>query len=170
VKPIVIVDYDPAWPGLFESLRVRVQAALGNVVGRIEHVGSTAVPGLAAKPVIDLDVVVASGELLPIVIERLAAIGYVHQGDLGIEGREAFRAPEDLPPHHLYACLENAPALANHLAIRDALRADPALASEYARLKRRLARESGANREGYVEGKAAFLRAILRGAGVMVAQ
>jgi GrpB-like predicted nucleotidyltransferase (UPF0157 family) len=74
-----MVDYDPEWPGEFERLRDRAARAMGEVALSIEHVGSTAVPGLAAKPVIDLVVVVRPGEICA-AIERLAAIGYVHQG------------------------------------------------------------------------------------------
>ena len=75
--PIVIVDYDPAWPLEFEQVRDRASAALGDVALAIEHVGSTAVPGLAAKPVIDL-VVVVEPDRVQDAIERLSAIGYVH--------------------------------------------------------------------------------------------
>jgi GrpB-like predicted nucleotidyltransferase (UPF0157 family) len=165
VKPILVVDYDPEWPARFERLRALIQPALGEVVSRIEHVGSTAVPGLTAKPIIDLDVVVSSLSLLPLVIERLDCIGYVHEGDLGIEARQAFRAPSNLPAHHLYVCPEGSPALANHLAVRDRLRSDPELAREYGRLKRSLAQDFARDSGAYVEGKTQFLLSILRAAG-----
>src|SRR5690349_20583042 len=96
-RPVIVVDYDPAWPRLFDQLTVPVRSALGEVALRIEHVGSTSVPGLAAKPIIDISVVVATEADVPLAIERLASIGYLHQGDLGIEGREAFVAPGHLP-------------------------------------------------------------------------
>jgi len=162
VNAILIADYDPHWPALFARLRSRIEPALEGIASRIEHVGSTAVPGLAAKPIIDLDVVVPSVTAVPVAIERLASLGYVHEGDLGIAGREAFRAPAALPKHHLYVCVQGSAALANHLAVRDALRADPALAQEYGRLKRRLAREAGSDRARYVDGKTVFLSAILK--------
>jgi GrpB-like predicted nucleotidyltransferase (UPF0157 family) len=162
VNAILIADYDPEWPALFARLRSGIEPALEGIASRIEHVGSTAVPGLAAKPIIDLDVVVPSVTDVPLAIERLASLGYVHEGDLGIVGREALRAPAALPKHHLYVCVHGSAALANHLAVRDALRADPALAQEYGRLKRRLAREVGSDRARYVAGKTVFLRAILK--------
>jgi GrpB-like predicted nucleotidyltransferase (UPF0157 family) len=87
--PIIIVESDPMWPAEFERLRTRAAGAVGDVVVAIEHIGSTAVPGLAAKAVIDL-VVVVEPQDLHTAVERLIAIGYVHQGDLGVEGREAF--------------------------------------------------------------------------------
>src|SRR6516165_10752214 len=103
-EPVIIVDYDSRWPDLFEELRVPVVAALGDLVIVVEHIGSTAVPGLAAKPIIDMDVVVPSVADIPEAIGRLATLGYVHRGDLGIAGREAFTAPAGTPRHHLYMC------------------------------------------------------------------
>jgi len=83
-------DYDPSWPQRFETLRAGIAAALGEMVSVIEHAGSTAVPELAAKPIIDIDVVLRPATDLPQVIARLASLGYEHQGNLGIPGREAF--------------------------------------------------------------------------------
>jgi GrpB-like predicted nucleotidyltransferase (UPF0157 family) len=82
--PLIIVDYDPQWPDLFAELRATVAEALGDLVVTVEHVGSTAVPGLAAKPIIDMDVVVPSVADIPEAIRRLAILGYVHRGDIGI--------------------------------------------------------------------------------------
>jgi GrpB-like predicted nucleotidyltransferase (UPF0157 family) len=79
--PIVVVDYDPAWPALFTALCVPVAAALGALAVAIEHVGSTAVPGLAAKPIVDLDVAIPSAADLPAATVRLAPLSYVHEGE-----------------------------------------------------------------------------------------
>jgi len=110
--PIVIVDYDPAWSGQFEILRRRIAKTLGDLVARIEHVGSTAVPGLAAKPIIDLDVLLASPDDMPAAVDRLASIGYVHQGDLGVPGREAFKSNRALLSRDriISMCLQTLPA------------------------------------------------------------
>jgi len=91
-----IRDYDPAWPDVFAKLAARARTALGSLVLTVEHIGSTSVPGLAAKPIIDLDVVLASPADPPEAIRRLARIGYAHEGDLGIAGRDALRADPDL--------------------------------------------------------------------------
>jgi len=80
------------------------------------------VPSLAAKPIIDVDVVVASRDLVALVINRLKPLGHEHRSDLGIEDREAFWTAENQPPYHLYVCLENSVALRNHIALRDQLR------------------------------------------------
>ena len=102
--PVEIADYDPGWPAAFAALRDQITGVLGPLAQRIEHVGSTAVPGLPAKPIIDLDVVIATRAHLPEVITRLDALGYHHEGDLGITGREAFTSPAATPAHHLYVC------------------------------------------------------------------
>jgi GrpB-like predicted nucleotidyltransferase (UPF0157 family) len=162
-EPVVVVPYDPAWPQTFERVRARVAAALGESAVGIEHVGSTAVPGLDAKPIVDVDVVVRPEQDLAVVVERLGALGYRHLGDLGILGREAFRAPagDDLPRHHLYVCPVGSGALSAHLILRDELRADPALAAQYAALKRDLAERYRADRDAYTEGKTRFITAVL---------
>jgi GrpB-like predicted nucleotidyltransferase (UPF0157 family) len=155
---IVIVDYDPEWPEEFERVRDRAARAMGEVAVSIEHVGSTAVPGLAAKPVIDLIVVVRPREVRA-AIERLAAIGYVHQGDLGVVGREAFCVPGGKRRHHLYVCTEDSEELPAELAFRDRLRNEPVLASAYADLKRQLAVRHRDDREGYTRAKTEFVTA-----------
>jgi len=139
VRTIEVVDYDPAWPGLFEQLRSRVWPAVQDCAIAVEHVGSTSVPGLAAKPVIDITVIVVSDTDVPLAIERLATVGYVHQGDLGVEGREAFASPPMLPAHHLYLCPRQSLALMNHLTLRNYLRTHAEAAREYGDLKKRLA-------------------------------
>lgn len=161
-KPcIVIADYDPAWPLMFASIRAQLLQAVGPLAVRIEHVGSTAVPGLAAKPVIDIDLVIATRCALPEVIERLATLGYQHEGDLGIAGRDAFRASQACHAHHLYVCTVDALPLIEHLAFRDALRADPHLAAAYGVLKRRLAAQHREDRAAYTTAKSGFVVEVL---------
>jgi GrpB-like predicted nucleotidyltransferase (UPF0157 family) len=161
-NPIIVVDYDPTWPEQFAALRVHIASALGDLAATIEHVGSTAVPGLAAKPVIDIDVLLSSKEGFREVVERLAPLGYVHEGNLGIAGREVFRLPPDQPAHHLYVCVPDSQEYRRHTAFRDYLRAHPESAEAYGELKRRLARIHHDDREKYLSGKDEFVREILR--------
>lgn len=160
-NPVVIVDYNPLWPKQFETLRSRLANVLGGLALTIEHVGSTAVPGLAAKPIIDIDVFLRSPNDLPHAIAALASIGYQHRGDLGIPGREAFRAPAGDLRHHLYVCPNNA-EYQRHIAFRDHLRAHPGEADAYAALKRELADKFGEDREAYNNAKREFVESILR--------
>ena len=164
VQRIEVEPYDTAWALTFAALQDRLKSALGALALRVEHVGSTAVPGLAAKPVVDIDVVIADATDLGQVIYALRQLGYEHQGDLGIEGREAFsleRAGE-AGAHHLYVCRESGRELRRHLVFRDYLIAHPERAAEYGQLKQALAQRLGEDREAYTEAKAEFVEAILR--------
>ncbi|HZR30053.1 MAG TPA: GrpB family protein [Terriglobales bacterium] len=156
-NPIIVLDYDPNWPGVFQSLRKRIAHALGDIAAAIEHVGSTAVPDLAAKPIIDIDVLLASETMLSAAIERLATLGYIHQGDLGIPEREAFSAPANDTPHHLYVCLPCSAEFHRHVAFRDYLRAHPEDAKIYGDLKRALAERYRDNRSAYNDAKTGFV-------------
>lgn len=162
-RDIVVSDYDPEWPQWFERVRRRVWPAVEGIALRIDHVGSTAVPGLAAKPIIDLDIVVASEAEVRPVIDRLAATGYRWRGDLGIAGRQYFKAMQDegLPPHHLYLVVENNKAHLDHWLLRDLLRADPEARERYAALKRRNAVLANRDKDVYVAAKAKLVAELL---------
>ena len=160
---IVVTDYDPAWPGWFEAVRTHVWPAVADLALRIEHVGSTAVPGLAAKPVIDLDVVVATEDGVEPAIRALATLGYRWRGDLGVVGRQAFAAPagSDLPAHHLYLVVEGNKAHLDHWLLRDLLRADREARDRYAALKRRNAELADRDVDRYVAAKAGLVAELL---------
>ncbi|HZR39450.1 MAG TPA: GrpB family protein [Ktedonobacteraceae bacterium] len=164
IIPIILVDYDPNWPTLFQELRDRVAAVLGDLVVVIEHVGSTSIPGCPAKPIIDMDVVISSMTDLPQTIAQLATLGYVHQGNLGIAGREAFAAPPDAPPHHLYVCSAQSEEFYRHILFRDYLRAHPEEVQAYAILKQKLAHQFRHDRDAYSKGKNEFVAMILQSA------
>jgi GrpB-like predicted nucleotidyltransferase (UPF0157 family) len=152
-KTVIVLDYDPNWPVVFQSLRKRIAETLGDMAAAIEHVGSTAVPNLAAKPIIDIDVLLTSEAMLPAAIERLASLGYIHQGNLGVPEREAFLAPAGDPTHHLYVCPPRSVEFRRHLAFRNYLRAHPQDAKIYGDLKRALASQLREDRPAYVNAK-----------------
>ena len=168
---IEVVPYDGRWPVEFERLRgVLLQALSGSDVS-VEHVGSTAIPGLIAKPILDVDVNYGGETTFVEVRSKLEAVGYDHRGDQGVPGREAFRQDgSDVPRsleaqprsrHHLYVCHEDSTEVRRHLAFRDALRADPSLAGQYAELKEKLLQLVGDDRERYTEGKSEFVEGVL---------
>jgi GrpB-like predicted nucleotidyltransferase (UPF0157 family) len=161
-----VVDYDAEWPRHFEALRARVWPVVADVAIAIEHVGSTSVPGIAAKPIIDLSIVVPSRQEVPDAIRRLETLQYRHQGDLGIPDREAFANPEGVVPHNLYVCPQGTIGLVNQLAFRDYLRAHPTDADRYATLKKALAQRFHDDIDGYVSAKTDFVLDILRRAGL----
>ena len=163
--PVEISPYDANWPIRFEDLRGQVAAALVELNVGIEHVGSTAVPGLSAKPVIDIDVVVPSDASVADVVDRLVASGYRHEGDLGIPGREALEAPPGRWDHHLYVVTAGNAAHRNHVMFRDYLRAHPEEAAKYGDLKVALASVFVTDRDGYTTAKTDFITEIIRAAG-----
>jgi len=162
---IVVADYDPTWPDLFEEERARVHDALGPMVVEIHHVGSTAVPGLAAKPIIDLLVGVHSlTEARSCCIEPLGRLGYTYlqQYEVWLPGEMLFRKGMPGPwTHHAHVMEPLSPRWEEFILIRDYLRRHPSMASAYADLKKALALVFGADIAGYREAKRPFLGAIL---------
>lgn len=180
MRIIEVVDYAPTWPTAFEELNTLYQEKLNGLYKTIEHVGSTSVPGLAAKPVLDIDIVVEAGADLTAIVQKLAALGYRHVGNRGIPGREAFKRLDDTVPygagktkwmeHHLYICGEDSTSLKNHLILRNYLRANASALNEYATLKRKLAQAHPTDISAYIEGKSAFIAAILSREGMTVSE
>lgn len=160
--PVIIVDYDPSWPELFELLREKIAGVVGELALTIEHVGSASVPGLAAKPIIDIDIVIDEHVDPSSIIRRLETLGYAHEGDGGIPGREAFSPPPGGPCHHLYLCSETCPAYLEHILFRDYLRSHPDAATAYGELKKQLAERYRTDRVGYGREKTEFVTGILQ--------
>ncbi|MGW7681242.1 GrpB family protein [Kribbella sp. NPDC054772] len=162
IVPAEVVEYDPQWPVWFAAIRARLTPYLGDVPHVIEHVGSTAVPDLAAKPIIDVDVVVPAADLVPTAIERLTAAGYAHEGNQGIPGREAFALPPDaVHYHHLYVVVDGNKAHQDHVVLRDHLRTNAGDRERYADRKRELAHLLTTDRTAYVEGKGALVQELI---------
>lgn len=156
-----VSEYNPEWPRLFSEIERELREQVGTLALAIEHAGSTSVPGLAAKPIIDIELVIASAYQFPSVKERLENFGYIHRGNCGVPDREVFRCVIDLPLHHLYVSEIGARPLREHLGFRDALRQNPQLAAEYAALKQRLAEQYRNDRDAYTEAKTGFIRSVL---------
>jgi GrpB-like predicted nucleotidyltransferase (UPF0157 family) len=168
---IRVVEYDPAWPDKFELLRRKYAGAMAAAqvpVLAVEHVGSTAVHGLAAKPVIDCDVVVAEPDM-PAASRVLVGLGFTPLGELGIPLRWAFREPPRLAGTNTYVIAAGSLSLRNHLAVRDTLRADPELRAKYAAVKRELG-ASAADIDEYGRGKNEMVQRILAAAGLTAAE
>lgn len=160
VDEILIMDYDPEWLRLYEKERALICSALGDTVADIQHVGSTAVPGLVAKPVIDILIGVRDLSLDEKNIEALSEIGYEYRGEAGIPGRLFFR--KGMPrTHHVHVAVLGGEFWTEHLLFRDYLRAHPEEALRYADLKRDLAARLRTDRASYTESKAPFISSIL---------
>lgn len=163
---IQVVDYDPSWPRRFVALRDEYSAALARAevaVVAIEHVGSTSVPGLAAKPIIDCDIVVAV-EQVTFASDVLVGLGFQPEGELGVPQRWAFKEPPRLSGTHTYVIVDGSQALQNHLRLRDALRTNAGLCGLYSSVKKRAGATAGTIEE-YAASKDAVIQQILETTG-----
>jgi GrpB-like predicted nucleotidyltransferase (UPF0157 family) len=168
---ITVVDYDPEWPGRFDGLRHEYAAAMdaaGVAWIAIEHVGSTSVPGLAAKPIIDCDIVVAEKDVSA-ASDVLIGLAFAPLGELGIPQRWAFKEPARLAGTNTYVTVEGSLSLRNHLAVRDTLRSSPDLRDRYSAVKQQVA-AIAANIDEYGKGKNALIQEILTVAGFTEAE
>jgi GrpB-like predicted nucleotidyltransferase (UPF0157 family) len=166
---VVVVPYDPGWPARFELERALLEEALAPWLdGGVHHVGSTAVPGLAAKPMLDMLAGVRDLDAARAASAPLAGLGYVPTPHRPDEAHHFSKPSARLAEatHGLHLAVPGSDLWRERLAFRDALRADPALAREYARLKARLAREHGDDLAAYTAGKRAFVAGVLAGAGL----
>ena len=151
----VVLPYDEAWESDFEKIKAEIESAVGDLIIGIEHVGSTSVEGMSAKPCIDIDVVIKDESVLAAVIHRLALVGYIHEGDLGIKGREAFKYANKphLRNHHLYVCPQDSEELRRHIAFRDFLRTSPEAVKKYSEAKEKAAALFPEDIDGYIRYK-----------------
>ncbi len=167
-RHVVVQPYDAAWERNFADIKAEIQDALGALALRIEHVGSTSVRGLSAKPIIDLDVVIRDDSAFDAVVSRLREIGYRHEGDLGIAGREAFgyEGKEHLQKHHLYVCPQDSEELKRHIAFRDYLRRHPEAVRAYSRIKEEGAALYPYDIDKYMAHKSPFIGMIYSEIGI----
>ncbi|MFC1887559.1 GrpB family protein [Candidatus Cloacimonadota bacterium] len=174
---IEVIDYDSNWIVQFQKLKKKFINHLSPFILSIEHVGSTSVPGLSAKSVLDIDIIIEdNAETERKVIKKLAEIGYRYLGDLGISGREAFTRRDDYTPkdgsgrtwqkHNLYLCRLDSLGLRNHLAFRNFLRENPDQSRVYGELKKNLANKFSHDIDAYIDGKTDFIVNILKLAGI----
>ena len=161
-KRVIVMPYNEEWKRAFSDIKNELDDALGDLALSIEHVGSTSVEGLSAKPIIDIDVVIEDISKLESVIAALKKIGYRHEGDLGVPGREAFKydGKEHLMKHHLYVCAKEAKELKRHLAFRDYLRTHADAVEAYSKVKEEGARLYPEDIDKYIEYKSPVIEDI----------
>ena len=154
-RKVVVLPYDVAWQSAFEKIKSEIKEAIGNLIIGIEHVGSTSVEGMSAKPCIDIDVIIKDYSAFAAVIEGLKEIGYIHEGDLGIRDREAFKYTDKphLMMHHLYVCPQDSKELHRHITFRDFLRHNPEAVRKYSLVKEKAAELFPCDINKYIEYK-----------------
>lgn len=153
----LIQPYNPEWKLQFDAIQKILKTALKTSIITIEHVGSTSVVGLAAKAIIDMDIVYENDSFFPQICEQLSLLGYYHNGNQGVPQREAFKRKKDIIlhpildtiPHHLYACPKDSPELERHLKFRDFLRQHEWAKQEYTALKQEIAKRTNQDKAAY---------------------
>lgn len=153
---VIVLPYDAKWKSDFENIKMEIEVAIGDLIIGIEHVGSTSVEGLFAKPCIDIDVIIKDYSVFDTVVSRLEAIGYTHEGNLGIKDREAFKYSNKphLQTHHLYVCPQQSKELYRHITFRDFLRNNPNAVKKYGAVKEEAAQLFPDDKDKYMAYKA----------------
>lgn len=162
MREIVVVPYDEQWPGMFKAESFRIQALLGEIAKNVHHIGSTSVPGLSAKPVIDILLEVSDINELDAYNSAMLRTGYVARGENGIPGRRYFIKGGDQRSHQVHAFTVGDLQILRHLAFRDYLRENREIAEKYAEVKHSAALLSGNNIHRYSALKANFIEHHLR--------
>ena len=165
-KYVIVEDYNPKWKSEFEHIKNELLKILSGKINSIEHVGSTSVEGLAAKPIIDIDIVIDKN--FEEVKKALESIGYIYEGDFGISGREAFTYENKphLMVHHLYVCNKDNKELHRHITFRDYLRQHKEDKKIYSSIKKEMALKYPENIDLYIEGKQPIILDIYKKCGL----
>ena len=167
-KRVVVVPYDEAWKNAFEEIKTKIEAEIGALIIGIEHVGSTSVEGMSAKPCIDIDVIIKDYSVFDEIVRKLGAIGYIHEGDLGIKDREAFKYADKshLMTHHLYVCPRDSEELHRHIMFRDFLRENPEAVKKYSQVKETAAKLFPDSIDQYIEYKSPCIEELYKECGL----
>ena len=167
-KRVEVVPYNENWTSAFEEIKQELEQAVGDLIVGIEHVGSTSVEGMSAKPCIDIDVIIKDYTVFDAVVRELEAIGYIHEGDLGIKDREAFKYADKphLQKHHLYVCPQYSEELFRHVTFRDFLRSNPEAVKKYSAIKEKAAQIFPYEIDKYIEYKSPCIEELYKLCGL----
>lgn len=165
---VTVVPFDKSWRSAFSSIKAEIENVLGDLAVGIEHIGSTSVEGMSAKPCIDIDVIIRDRSVLRAVISKLETIGYIHEGDLGIKDRDAFRYSDKphLMMHHLYVCPMDSDELRRHITFRDFLRKNAEAVKKYSAVKEKAANLFPNDIEKYMEYKSPCIQELYKECGI----
>ena len=154
-KRVTVVPYDEALKSAFEEIKNEIEAVIGDIILGIEHIGSTSVKGLSAKPCIDIDVIIKDYSVFDEIVRKLGTIGYIHEGNLGIKDREAFKYSDKpyLLNHHLYVCPQYSEELRRHITFRDFLRHNTEAVKKYSLVKEKASELFPNDIDKYIEYK-----------------
>ncbi|KAF1848841.1 acyl-CoA N-acyltransferase [Cucurbitaria berberidis CBS 394.84] len=164
---VTVEQYNPEWPQQFQTIKSELETYLKDVAYlSIEHIGSTSVPGLAAKPIIDTDIIVTQENVQPAIDALISNGNFDYLGELGLRYRHVMKDPNQSPRRNIYVCVDGVAQTRNHLGLRDTLRRDVELRNEYARLKLELASKN-TNIIDYTVAKGVVVNKILEASGIL---
>ena len=165
---VIVEPYNEAWKAAFEEIKKEIEDVMGPLIMGIEHVGSTSVEGLSAKPCIDLDIIIQDYTIFDQVVSKLETIGYIHEGNLGIPDREAFKYADKphLQNHHLYVCPQYSEELHRHITFRDFLRSNPEAVKKYSFTKETAAQLFPEDIDKYMEYKSPCIEELYKMCGL----
>ncbi|MBE6718344.1 MAG: GrpB family protein [Ruminococcaceae bacterium] len=165
---VIVLPYDTTWKSDFEEIKKEIESAIGDLIIGIEHVGSTSIEGLSAKPCIDIDVIIKDYSLFDAVVSKLQTIGYIHEGNLGIKDREAFKYlnKPHLKTHHLYVCPQHSEELHRHITFRDFLRSNTEAVKKYSLVKETAAQLFPDDIDKYIKYKSPCIEELYRLCGL----
>ena len=165
---VIVEPYNEAWKAAFEEIKKEIEDVMGPLIMGIEHVGSTSVEGLSAKPCIDLDIIIRDYTVFDQVVSKLETIGYIHEGNLGIPDREAFKYADKphLQNHHLYVCPQYSEELHRHITFRDFLRSNPEAVKKYSFTKETAAQLFPEDIDKYMEYKSPCIEELYKMCGL----
>lgn len=168
-KKVIVVPYDDTWETSYQLIKKEIEDAISDLILGIEHVGSTAVKGASAKPCIDIDVVIKDYSIFDKVVNKLHTIGYIHEGNLGIKDREAFKYTNKphLMNHHLYVCPKESKELYRHLTFRDFLRNNPEAVKKYSLVKETGSKLYSNDINKYIEYKSNIIQELYKKCGLL---
>lgn len=168
-RKVVVLPYDSRWKEDFNHIKAELEKVLSGLIITIEHVGSTSVEGMSAKPCIDIDIVISDYSVFDSVVEKLDSIGYIHEGNLGIKDREAFRYDKKphLQTHHLYVCPQYSEELHRHITFRNFLRCDAAAVQLYSRIKEEAAMLYPDDIDNYIQHKSPVIEKLYMQCGLI---
>ena len=167
-KKVIVLPYDKAWKSAFEEIKQESKSAIGDLIIGIEHVGSTSVEGMSAKPIIDIDVIIKDYSIFDSVVSKLETIGYRHVGNQGIKDREVFKYSDksQLQKHHLYVCPQQSEELQRHIKFRDFLRNHSETVKKYSLVKETAAQLFPDDIEKYIEYKSPYIEELYKICGL----
>lgn len=161
-KKVIVEKYNEKWKIEFNKIKQELLETLGDLVIGVEHIGSTAVEGISAKPIIDIDIIIKNYDSFSQVVKKLSKMGYTHEGNLGIKDREAFsyeNKPEHML-HHLYVCPQASKELQRNISFRDYLRTHPVAMRKYSKIKEEAVNLFPNDIDKYIQYKSGFIEEI----------